>query len=123
MLISSYIINCGINVILSFYNLIFILSPNSTIWRTLKSQPIEANFTLSRGSPNLFPRLHKTHGACICHGVGRRWYLIPIHYQPTLASPETPIPSGLQQSGLDRLFLHTSLNPKTSWLHWALPSL
>lgn len=36
MLISSHIINCGINAILSFCNLIFTLSPISTIWRILK---------------------------------------------------------------------------------------
>ena len=35
MFISSCIINCGMDVILPFYNLLLILSPNPTIWRTL----------------------------------------------------------------------------------------
>lgn len=123
MLISSHIINCGINEILPFYNLIFTLIPNCTIWRTLKSQPIEANFSLSRGSPNLFPRLHKTRGACIMPWCWQEMVPGSIYYQPTLVSPETPIPSGFQQSSLGRFLLPTPLNLKALWLRWALPSL
>lgn len=95
MLISSHIINCGTNVILPFYNLIFIVSPKSTIWRILKSQPTRTNFTLSRGFSSLFPRLHKSFSWC--------WEeMSPDSHSSSAHTglPDTHILSGLQQSGL-----------------------
>ena len=41
MLISSFIINCGIDVILPFYNLMLILSLNSTMWWTLNLSQVK----------------------------------------------------------------------------------
>ena len=41
MFISSCIINCGIDVILPFYNLMLILSPNSTMWRALNLSQVK----------------------------------------------------------------------------------
>lgn len=116
MLISSHIINRGINVILPSYNLIFILSPNSTIWRTLKSQPIEVNFSQSRGSLNLFPWLHKTFIWHLeCHGVGRRGHLMPsAHTGPPRDPHPTWAPLPVRTG---RLLLHITL-----WVHWALSS-
>ena len=41
MFISSCIISCGIDVILPFYNLMLILSPNSTMWRALNLSQVK----------------------------------------------------------------------------------